>query len=291
MTISGRAKLAGVIGWPVSHSRSPLLHNHWISTLGLEAAYVPLAVAPEKLEQALRALPALGFRGANVTVPHKERAFELCDALHESARRIGAVNTIVCRDDGTLEGRNTDAIGFAESLKAQAGLEGVNGAVAVTLGAGGASRAVVAALIDLGCACVRIANRSRDRAEALARHFASESVTLEVVDWDSRDDALDGAAILVNTTTLGMKGQPPLEIDLAPLARGSIVADIVYTPLETPLLAAARELGLTTVGGLRMLAEQARPGFAAWFDRTPVVTKELMEMLEADCLASESKKG
>jgi len=284
MTISGHAKLAGVVGWPVAHSRSPLLHNHWISTLGLEAVYVPLAVKSEDLEAALRALPKLGFEGANVTVPHKEAALRICDTLDAAAKRIGAVNTIICHEDGTLEGRNTDAIGFYESFKDVTNGDDLDGATAVVLGAGGAARAIVAALIDLGCDCIRIANRTDERAETLAAFFKEEKVKIEAVLWDARDDALDGATIVVNTTSLGMEGDadPQVAIDLAPLAQGSIVADIVYTPLVTPLLAAAKELGHTTINGLRMLIEQARPGFEAWFGQKPPVTKELVEMLMTD---------
>ena len=285
MTISGRAKIAGVIGWPVAQSRSPLMHNHWISTLGLEAAYVPLAVKPENIEHAVRALPALGFQGANVTVPHKEAVLKACDGLDAAARRIGAVNTIVVREDGSLEGRNTDAVGFAESLRAASCSGGNAGATALVLGAGGAARAIVAALIDLRFGHIRIANRTDARASAVAAAFSAEKVKIEPIAWDQRSDALDGASLLVNTTSLGMVGQPPLEIDLAPLSQGAVVADIVYSPLATPLLRAAHELGLTTVGGLRMLIEQARPGFAAWFGQTPPVTRELIEMLEADVRA------
>ena len=285
MTISGKAKLAGVMGWPVAQSRSPLMHNHWISTLGLEAAYVPLAVKPENLETALRALPALGFAGCNVTVPHKEAAYKICDHLDASAKKVGAVNTVVVREDGTLEGRNTDATGFAESLRAEACGTGNSGATAVVLGAGGAARAVIVALIELKFARIRIVNRSLERAEAVAASFADQKVTFEAIGWDHRNDALDGASLLVNATSLGMRGQPNLEIDLAPLAQGSVVTDIIYSPLETPLVLAARELGLTAFGGLRMLIEQARPGFAAWFGQLPPVHTELFEMLEADIKA------
>lgn len=286
MTISGRAQLAGVIGWPVSHSRSPLLHNHWISTLGLEAAYVPLAVKPENIASAIRALPKLGFKGANVTVPHKEAAMAHCDRLDEAAKRIGAVNTLIVNEDGTIEGRNTDAIGFSESLKAQAGTDGLKGATALVLGAGGASRAIITALMDLGFASIRLANRSRRKADVLVAAFAGGKTAIEAVDWDKRDDALDGVTLLVNTTSLGMKGQPALEIDLSPLAANAIIADIVYVPLETPLIVMARELGFATVTGLRMLVEQARPGFEAWFGKEPPVTPELMEMLETDVKAA-----
>jgi shikimate dehydrogenase len=285
MTISGRAKLAGILGWPVAHSRSPLLHNHWISTMGMEAAYVAMPVKPANIEAALRALPKLGFQGVNVTLPHKEAALKVCDTVDAAAKRIGAVNTIICKEDGTLEGRNTDAVGFAESMKVQTGTENFHDATVVVLGAGGAARAIVVALVDLGFGCIRISNRSQDRADAMVASFRDEKVRMETVAWDNRDDALDGATMLVNATSLGMKGYDPLEIDLAPLPRGAIVADIIYTPLVTPLMAAARELGLGSAGGLRMLVEQARPAFAAWFGQKPPVTMELMEMLEADVVA------
>lgn len=287
MTISGKARLAGVLGWPVAQSRSPMIHNHWISTLGLEAAYVPLPVQPQHFEAVLRAMPRMGFVGANVTVPHKVAAAKLCDTLDDEAKLIGAVNTLVFKDDGRIEGRNTDAEGFSKSLIAQAGDEQMDRACVVVLGAGGAGRAVVAALVKMGCGGIRVANRSRDKADALVADFAAPKSKLEAIDWEKRDDGLDSATMVVNTTTLGMTGQPPLELDLAPLSRGAIVADIVYSPLETPLLAAARELGFATVGGLRMLVEQARPAFEAWFGTKPGVTRELMEMLEADVTAKE----
>ncbi len=282
MTISGRATIAGVMGWPVSQSRSPLMHNHWISILGLEAAYVPMAVRPERLHEAIRALPALGFKGANITVPHKQAALKACDILDHSAKRIQAVNTIVVHEDGRIEGRNTDAIGFAESLRAESCATGNSGATALVLGAGGAARAIIAALADLKFARILIANRTAEHAAAVAAAFAGEKARIETIAWDQRDEALDDVSLVVNTTSLGMVGQPPLEIDLAPLAQGSVVADIVYSPLETPLLRMARELGFTCVGGLRMLIEQARPGFAAWFGETPPVDQELIDMLEDD---------
>ncbi len=285
MTISGTAKIAGVMGWPVAQSRSPLMHNHWISTLGLEGAYIPMPVKPGDLEAALRALPKMGFRGVNLTVPHKETALRIVDSLDSDAKRIGAVNTIVVKDDGSIEGRNTDALGFSESLDYVSGAESNAGATAVVLGAGGAARAVVAALIDEKCKLIRIANRTPEKAQAIAAAMKTSKVTIEIVPWDDRSDALDGASLVVNTTLLGMRGQPTLELDLAPLSQGAIVADIVYAPLETPLLTAARELGLTTMNGLRMLIEQARPGFEAWFGEKPPVTPELVEMLEFDLKA------
>lgn len=271
MIVSGKALVAGVMGWPVGHSRSPRLHGFWLREYGIDGAYVPLAVPPERVEQAIRALPALGFRGCNVTVPHKEAALRAVDALDPAARRIGAVNTIVVRPDGSLEGRNTDAFGFIQNLRAA--LPGLGfGQPSVVLGAGGAARAVVVALLEAGAPLVRLANRSRDRAEALAAELGG---SIEVVDWAERSDALAGAGLLVNTTTLGMAGQPALEIDLSPLPRTAVVTDIVYTPLTTPLLAEAERRGNPVVDGIGMLLHQARPGFAAWFGVEPEVTPAL----------------
>ncbi|MEO5335438.1 MAG: shikimate dehydrogenase [Magnetospirillum sp. WYHS-4] len=272
MILTGRARLAGVMGWPVSHSLSPRLHGFWLDRYGIDGAYLPLAVRPEDCEVVIRLLPRLGFAGANVTVPHKETAFAVVDELEPLARRIGAVNTLVVREDGGLLGRNTDAFGFLENLRAgQPGFRSAAGP-AVVLGAGGAARAVVAALVDDGVPDLRLVNRSRDRAENLA---ATLGGPIRVVDWADRAAALDGAVLLVNTTTLGMKGQPPLDLDLAVLPPEALVTDIVYAPLETPLLAAARARGNPAVDGLGMLLHQARPGFAAWFGREPEVTDEL----------------
>ncbi len=271
MILSGKACVAGVMGWPVGHSRSPRLHGFWLERHGIDGAYVPLAVPPDRAEQAIRALPALGFRGCNVTVPHKEAALRAVDAVDPLAARIGAVNTIVVRPDGTLEGRNTDAFGFIANLREHAPGWAL-GSPALVIGAGGAARAVVVALLDAGAPVVRVANRTRERAAELA---ASLGGPIEVVDWAERSDALAGAGLLVNTTTLGMAGQPALDIDLSPLPPTAVVTDIVYTPLLTPLLAAAARRGNPVVDGLGMLLHQARPGFAAWFGVEPEVTPEL----------------
>jgi shikimate dehydrogenase len=272
MTITGAARLAGVMGWPVSHSRSPALHNFWLAEHGIDGVYVPLAVAPEEFERALRALPLLGFAGVNVTLPHKEAAFAAVDETNRLARRIGAVNTIVFDDDGAAHGSNTDAFGFIESLRAKSpGWSGAAGP-AVVLGAGGAARAIVAALQDEAAPEIRIVNRTAKRAELLAEEFGSPSIA---VAWRERHAALDGAALVVNTTTLGMAGNPPLELALDRLAPDAVVNDIVYVPPMTPLLAAAAARGNPAVGGLEMLLHQARPGFALWFGVEPEVTDRL----------------
>lgn len=272
MIVSGKARLAGVLGWPVSHSRSPRLHGFWLERLGIDGAYLPLAVAPENLETVIRALPRMGFAGANVTVPHKEAVMTLVDRLDPLAARIGAVNTLVVGDDGSLEGRNTDAYGFLENLRQGCPAWVPASGPAAVIGAGGASRAVVAALIDAGVPEIRLTNRSRERAEALAADLGGP---VKVVDWAERAEMLESCALLVNTTTLGMTGQSNLDLDLSALPTTSVVNDIVYVPLETDLLARARARGNPVVDGLGMLLHQAVPGFTAWFGRRPEVTDEL----------------
>lgn len=279
MRIGGKTKLAGVMGWPVGHSRSPWLHGYWLDHYGIDGAYVPLAVPPDRVEQAIRALPALGFRGCNVTVPHKEAAYRTVDRLDATATRMGAVNTIVVQPDGTLEGRNTDGFGFIENLKAGALGWSAAAGPAVVIGAGGAARAVVASLLDHGAPLVALTNRTRTRAEELASDIGG---AIEVIDWVSRETWLEGAALVVNTTTQGMAGQPPLDLDLRALPRSAVVTDIVYTPLLTPLLTEAKARGNRVVDGLGMLLHQARPGFAAWFGVEPEVTAELRRVVLRD---------
>jgi shikimate dehydrogenase len=276
MIVSGKAKLSGVMGWPVGHSRSPRLHGYWLEQLGIDGAYVPLAVAPHDFAHVLRALPLMGFRGANVTVPHKEQALILVDEVDPLARRIGAVNTLVVRDDGSIEGRNTDAFGFLENLYRGAPAWQPQAGPAVVLGAGGAARAVCAALVDAGVPEIRLVNRSLPRAEQVAADIGG---MISVMGWDDAAGALDGAALLVNTTTLGMTGQPPLPIDLAALPTHAVVSDIVYAPLMTELLAAAKKRGNTVVDGLGMLLWQAVPGFEAWFGVRPEVTAGLRDFV------------
>jgi shikimate dehydrogenase len=266
------------MGWPVEHSRSPLLHGFWLKEYRIDGEYVLLPVRPDELPAALRGLGARGFAGCNLTIPHKQAALAIVDEIETSASRIGAINTVVVRPDGALEGRNTDAFGFRENLRAaQPGWRAAAGP-AVVLGAGGAARAVVAALLDDGTPEIRLVNRSRDHAEGLA---AALGGAIEVVDWARRADVLAGAAVLVNTTSLGMTGQPPLELPLGALPKTALVNDIVYAPLETPLLSAARRRGNPVVDGLGMLLHQARPAFAAWFGVMPEVTPALRAAMVA----------
>lgn len=275
MILSGQARLAGVIGWPVAHSLSPRLQGYWLDRYEIDGAYLPLPLAPEALARALPVLAELGFRGFNVTLPHKEAVPALCDEVSSEARRIGAVNTVVIRD-GRLEGSNSDAFGFAENLCQGAPAWRPEAGPAVVLGAGGAARAVIVALQDLGVPEIRLTNRTAARAAALAEDLAPpQGRAPDVVPWERRDAALEGAGLLVNTTALGMSGQPPLEIALDALPASALVTDIVYAPLETPLLAAARARGNAVVDGLGMLLHQARPGFEAWFGRAPEVTEAL----------------
>jgi len=283
MSISGKARLAGVMGWPVAHSRSPRLHGHWLARHAIDGAYIPLAVRPEDLADAFRLLPRIGFRGWNLTIPHKEAAIALCDRLDETARRTGSINMVVVAEDGTLAGSSSDGFGFIENLRQEApGFDAAAGP-AVVLGAGGAARAIVATLLDAGCPRVVLVNRTRPRAEALAHDLGGP---IAVADWEQRARALEGAALLVNTTALGMSGQPPLEIALDSLPATALVSDIVYAPLETGLLAAARARGNRVVDGLGMLLHQARPGFAAWFGVTPAVDAELRRATAADLIGT-----
>jgi shikimate dehydrogenase len=273
-----RFLLAGLMGWPVMHSRSPKLHNYWLSQHGLAGTYVPLAIKAEGLRAALRALPALGFSGCNLTIPHKVAALDIVDRVDPVARRIGAVNTVIVAGDGSLEGRNTDAFGFVESVReAQPTWRADLGPI-VVIGAGGGARAVLVSLIDQGAREIRLVNRTQARGEALAHELGG---AMKTVAWEQRKAALDGAAMLINTTSQGMVGEPPLDLALDTLPVSALVADIVYIPRETPLLAAARQRGNPVVNGLGMLLHQARAAFQAWFGIMPEVTPELRAMIEA----------
>jgi shikimate dehydrogenase len=275
-SISGSAKVAGVMGFPVSHSLSPRLHNHWLSRYGVDGVYIPMSVAPEQLERALRALPALGFRGCNLTLPLKEIAFAVVDSVDPVAEAIGAINTIVVGEDGRLHGSNTDAYGFITNLKSTAGDLEKHLPHAVVLGAGGAAKAVVKALLDEGSTRITLTNRTRAKADALAERFGK---TVSVAEYSSLNKLLPDCTLLVNTTSLGMQGQAPLSIDLTTLSTAALVTDIVYNPLETELLKSARARGNATVDGLGMLLHQAVVGFDAWFGVTPEVDEDARKAL------------
>jgi len=277
-TEQDRPRRAGVIGWPVAHSRSPRIFAHWFAETGVTGSYERLAVRPEDFAERFRALPGAGFCGVNVTIPHKLAALELADQASAAARAIGAANTIRFDADGRIFADNTDGYGFIENLRVGAPAWDAAAGPALVLGAGGAARAVIHALLEAGAPIIRLANRTRAKADALAAHFGPR---IEPVEWPARDTATGGAATIVNTTSLGMTGNPALELSLTDAPASALVADIVYAPLVTPLLATARARGLATVDGLGMLLHQARPGFRAWFGADPAVTPELRRaMLE-----------
>lgn len=263
--------LAGVVGWPIGHSKSPQLHGHWLKTLGLSGHYVPMAIAPEDLEQVLRTLPKAGYMGCNVTLPHKEAALALADEVSETAARLGAANTLVFRD-GKIHADNTDGYGFISNLRQEAPEWRPEAGPAAVFGAGGAARAVIDGLLQAGVPELRLTNRSRHRAEALAEMFGPR---VKVIDWDQAETAAKGAMTLVNTTSLGMEGQPPFTLSLAGAAPGALATDIVYNPLDTPFLIEARKHGMKTVDGLGMLLHQAVLGFERWFGTRPEVTEAL----------------
>lgn len=267
-----RIPLAGVIGSPVAHSRSPRLHKHWLKRYGIRGHYIPMDIASDDLEEVLSALPKAGFVGVNVTVPHKERVLALADVVSDKAAVIGAANTLVFRDDGKIHADNTDAYGFSQNLRSGApDWDPKAGPVAV-IGAGGAARAVIAALIDAGVEEIRISNRTKARAEALRQEFGTK---LSVYDWVQAGNALEGAATVVNTSSLGMEGKPELRIPLDGISRHAVVTDLVYAPLETQLLAYAKSIGCRTVDGLGMLLYQAAPAFERWFGIRPEIDEDL----------------
>ena len=265
-------KRACVIGWPVEHSRSPSIHRYWLAQYGIDGAYEKEPVRPEDLAGFLGALEQRGYAGANVTLPHKEAALRLAAVADEAARAIGAANTLWLDQAGRLCAGNTDAYGFITNLEAEASGWDKGRRPVMVLGAGGAARAIVHGLLSEGAASIVLTNRTRGRADALA-HAYGPSVT--VIDWDDRHRALAGCGLLVNATSLGMTGKEPLDLDLAALPANAVVADIVYSPLQTELLAAARARGNRTVDGLGMLLYQAVPGFERWFGVRPEVTPEL----------------
>lgn len=265
---------AGVIGWPISHSLSPRIHGFWLSRHGLDGSYEILGIEPERFHQVFPTLPAQGFAGVNVTIPFKERVLDYATRVTPAVRETGAANTLVFADDGTIEADNTDVAGFLMNVKSSAPDWSARAGSAVVIGAGGAARAIVWALLGEGAPAVTVVNRTRSRAEDLCRHFGER---VRSADWQGLDGALDGTATIVNTTSLGMTGQPPLEVSFTPDRRRALVVDIVYNPLKTAFLEAAESNGNPTVSGLGMLLHQAVPGFSAWFGVRPEVDDGLWE--------------
>ena len=277
MTDSDRFHMAGVMGWPVMHSRSPMMHNYWMEQQGLAGTYVPLAIEPGKIGPALRAMHPLGFAGCNLTIPHKQDAMEIVDEVDEVAKKIGAISCVVVRDDGSLFGTNNDWLGFLGNLKEFRPDWRVDAGPVTVIGAGGGSRAVCYALLDQGVTEIRLVNRTRERAEKLAEEFGGP---IEVHSWEERHDALDGVAMAVNVTSQGMQGETALDIQLDALPVDAIAADIIYIPLETPFLAAARARGNPTLNGVGMLLHQGPPAWKRWFGVEPQVTPDLRAEIE-----------
>ena len=268
MTELPRIPLAGVIGHPIAHSRSPALHGYWLRRYGIRGHYIPMDVAPQDLRQALEMLPKLGFVGINVTIPHKEAVLQIADIVTDRAALIGAANTLIFRKDGRIHADNTDGSGFMANLRQNAPLWQPGAGAAAVFGAGGAARAVIAALLEVGVPEIRVANRTRPRADALRADFGAK---LKVYDWVHAPNMLEGAATVVNTTSLGMAGKPDFRVPLDALEKTALVTDLVYNPLKTQLLIEAATMGCTVVDGLGMLLHQAAPGFERWFGQRPEV--------------------
>jgi shikimate dehydrogenase len=264
--------LAGVIGHPIAHSRSPQLHGHWLRKYAIKGHYVPMDIAPQDLESTIQMLPKMGFVGLNVTLPHKEAVLELADLVTDRAKLIGAANTLIFRKDGKIHADNTDGYGFMQNLLQSAPKWNPQAGPAMVLGAGGAARAVLASFIDIGVPEILLTNRTRERAEQLKADFGDKII---VVDWVQAGNAMEGVNAVINTTSLGMVGKPEMRVPLDALAPGMLVSDLVYTPLQTKLLRAATDAGATAVDGLGMLLHQAAPGFERWFKVKPEVDDEL----------------
>ena len=274
---------AGVVGWPVEHSKSPVIHSYWLEKYGIKGSYEKIAVQPDMLEDGFRHLVKKGYAGWNVTIPHKEAACALMNSLDPTAERTGAVNTVVVEADGKLKGYNTDSYGFLKNLQNSCSDWAPKSCTALILGAGGAARAVIDALIGQGVPQIHVMNRTRRNAEKLASDMAADGVTITVHDWDdSHHDLFSTVTLLVNATPLGMEGGEELELRIVRHLpkEFAAVCDLVYVPLETPLLERARKRGLVTVTGIGMLAHQAVPGFAYWFGQRPEVTDELLDLLQ-----------
>jgi shikimate dehydrogenase len=273
-----RIPLAGVVGWPIAHSKSPRIHGYWLKKYGLQGHYVPVGIRLQEFETALRSMPKLGFVGVNVTIPYKETVLAMASSVSDRAALIGAANTISFTADGGIYADNTDGIGFINNLRQEQPVWNPAAGVAVVLGAGGAARAVISSLLNEGAPKVVLANRTRMRAETLQEHFGGR---VEVRNWNEAPEIIADAATIVNTTSLGMVGQPKLEFSLKNAAAGSLVTDIVYSPLKTDLLLQAEQRGLMAVDGLGMLLHQAVPGFQQWFGTEPEVDADLRETVLA----------
>lgn len=266
---------AGVIGHPITHSKSPLIHGYWLKKYALDGEYKAYDIAPDNLEQGIKGLISSGLVGFNVTIPHKQKIMSLCSTLSEEAKSIGAVNTVTVQHDGTLYGHNTDAFGFSKNLEETVpDFKWNRASPALIIGAGGAARAIASALKSQGVEEIRITNRTAEAAESLAADFG-----LITYDWSNRNNAPDGAGLLVQTTSLGMQGQPPLDLDIKGVTPDAIIYDIVYNPLMTGLLQQAKTEGRKFVTGIGMLLHQARPGFESWFGQYPDVDAGLVELL------------
>lgn len=271
-----RPLLAGVCGFPIAQSRSPMLFSHWFAEYGIDGYYVPLRISAEDFTSTIPALIRAGFRGLNVTIPHKQAALAIADRASEAARAIGAANTLIFHEGGMIEADNTDAFGFLANLREGAPEWVPEAGPAVLLGAGGAARAAAHILLEEGVPELRIINRTREKAEELAHHFGDR---VTIIDWADRSDALSNAALIVNSTSLGMVGKPALELSLEAAPRTAVVTDMVYNPLITSLLAEARARSMRAVDGLGMLLHQARPGFRTWFGRDPEITPALRDRI------------
>lgn len=263
-----RIPLAGVIGSPIAHSKSPQLHGHWLRQFNIKGQYIPMDVAPSDLAEVLTALPKAGFVGVNVTLPHKEAALKLATVVTDRATLIGAANTLIFQKDGGIHADNTDGYGFIENLRSGAPNWVPNAGPAAVLGAGGAARAVIVSLLEAGVPEIRLSNRSRARADQLRQDFGNK---VQVYDWVQAGNMMEGAALAVNTTSLGMMGKPELRVPLDGLSADTVVTDLVYAPLQTPFLQTAQDIGCVTVDGLGMLLHQGVPGFERWFGKRPII--------------------
>jgi shikimate dehydrogenase len=276
--MAGEFMLAGVMGWPIAQSRSPVLHNYWIKKYNLNGRYVPLAVRPERLADAIRGLPALGFRGCNLTMPHKQLAITMVDKLTDTAKRIGAVNCIVVGDDGKMLGTNNDGNGYVLSVQEVAPQWKPSDGLIVILGAGGAARAIIVAMLERGAKEILVINRTFEKAEALAKDLGT---VVKPIVWAKRNDAIADVTLLINATNQGMADKPALDISLDKLPKQTLVSDLIYVPPETSFLRAAKARGNVTINGLGMLLHQARPAFQAWFGIWPEITPDLRATIMA----------